>query len=151
MARKARPLLTDEQWSLIEPLLPKPVQSPKGGRKPIDARRTLEGILWILRSGARWQDLPERYPSPSTCWRRLRDWEERGVWVEIWRTFLADLNEAGWLDWEEAFVDASFFPAKKGANASEKRNAAREQSAWWWRTAGEFLSASVWHRPRRRK
>ncbi len=151
MARKARPLLTDEQWSLIEPLLPKPVQSPKGGRKPIDARRTLEGILWILRSGARWQDLPERYPSPSTCWRRLRDWEEQGVWIEIWRTFLADLNEAGWIDWEEAFIDASFFPAKKGANASEKRNAAREQSAWWWRTAREFLSASVWHRPRRRK
>jgi transposase len=151
MARKARPLLTDDQWALIEPLLPKPVQSPKGGRKPIDRRRVLEGILWILRSGARWQDLPERYPSPSTCWRRLRDWEAQGVWVEMWRTFLADLDQAGWLDWEEAFVDATFFPAKKGAKVSAKPSAARVQSAWWWRTAREFLSASVWHRPRRRK
>ena len=151
MARKTQPLLTEAQWSIIEPLLPKPVQSRKGGRKRIDHRRVLEGILWVLRTGARWQDLPEKCPSPSTCWRRLRDWEAQGLWVEVWRTFLADLDEAGWLDWEEAFVDASFFPAKKGAHASEKPNAARAQSAGWWRTAKEFLWACGWHRPRRRK
>jgi transposase len=151
MARKAKPILTDDQWALIEPLLPKHEPSSKGGRRPIDNRRVLEGILWILRTGARWQDLPDRYPSPSTCWRRLRDWEEQDVWVEVWRTFLADLDKAGWLDWEEAFVDASFFPAKKGARASERRNVAREQSAWWWQTAKEFLWASGWHRPRRRR
>lgn len=151
MARKVHGLLTDEQWALIEPLLPQPEPSPKGGRKRIDNRRVLEGILWILRTGARWQDLPEIYPSPSTCWRRLRDWEEQEVWVEIWRTFLADLDEAGWLDWEEAFVDATFIPAKKGAQRSGKRNAARERSAWWWQTAREFLWASGQLRPRRRR
>lgn len=151
MARKVQPLLTDDQWALIEPLLPKYKPSPKGGRKPIDHRPVIEGILWILRTGARWQDLPDRYPSPSTCWRRLRDWEDKGIWVEVWRTFLSDLDEAGWLDWEEAFVDATFMPAKKGAHASAKRNVAREQSAWWWRMARVFLWESGWHRPRRRR
>ncbi len=75
MARSG-PLLTDAQWEKIAPLLPKPPKRRKAGRPPIENRRVLEGILWILRSGARWQDLPEKYPHPSTCWRRLRDWEE---------------------------------------------------------------------------
>lgn len=51
-----------------------------------DNRQVLEGILWVLRSGARWRDLPPQYPSASTCWRRLRDWEEQSVWLDLWRT-----------------------------------------------------------------
>jgi transposase len=82
MARSP-PLLTEAQWQKIAPLLPKPRQHRKGGRPWIENRRVLEGILWILRSGARWQDLPEKYPHPSTCWGRLRDWEEQGVWLNI--------------------------------------------------------------------
>src|SRR5215475_7409372 len=66
------------QWKKIAPLLPKPPKQHKGGRPWIENRGALEGILWILRSGARWQDLPEKFPHPSTCWRRLRDWEELG-------------------------------------------------------------------------
>jgi len=80
----------------------------------------LEGILWILRSGARWCDLPDEFPSPSTCWRRLRDWEEQGIWLTIWRAFLAELNQREQLDWSESFLDGSFAPAKKGARKSEK-------------------------------
>ena len=80
----------------------------------------MEGILWILRTGARWKDLPKRYPSPSTCWRRLRLWEDEGVWLDVWRKFLADLDEKSLLDWEEAFIDGSFAPAKKGALGLEK-------------------------------
>ena len=72
-----RKLLTDEQWAKIEPLLPKFKRSRKGGRKPAENRPILEGILWMLRTGARWQDLPKEYPSSSTCWRRLRDWKSR--------------------------------------------------------------------------
>jgi transposase len=114
MAR-SRPLLTEAQWKKIAPLLPKPPKHRKGGCPWIDNRRVLEGILWILRSGARWQDLPEKYPHPSTCWRRLRDWEEQGVWLNIWRVFLSELNEREQLDWSESFLDGSFAPAKKGA------------------------------------
>lgn len=72
-------LLTDAQWELISPLLPLARGSAGGGPKPRPNRVCFEGILWVLRSGARWKDLPERYPSPSKCWRRLRDWEERQV------------------------------------------------------------------------
>lgn len=86
-------LLTDAQRAKIQPLLPKRPKRPRGGRPRAHDRKVLEGILWILRSGARWQDLPEEFPSPSTRWRRLRDWEEQEIWLEIWRAFLAELNE----------------------------------------------------------
>ncbi len=69
---------------------------------------------------ARWQELPEEFPHPSTCWRRLRDWKERGVRLNIWRTFLSELNERQQLEWSESFLDGSFAPAKKGAAESEK-------------------------------
>lgn len=133
------PELTDEQWSKIEPLLPPPKASRRGGPRPIPNRPCFEGILWVLRSGARWKDLPEKYPSPSTCWRRLRDWEEQDVWLDVWRAFLGRLDERGRLDWEETFADGSFAPAKKGATASEKPNAARVRSGWWWQAARVFL------------
>ena len=123
MARSG-PLLTEAQWKKIAPLLPKPPKQRKGGRPWIENRRVLEGILWILRSGARWQDLPEKFPHPSTCWRRLRDWEERGVWLNIWRAFLSELNERQQLKWSESFLDGSFAPAKKGAAESEKPSGA---------------------------
>ena len=131
--------LTDEQWAKIEPLLPTAQHSPQGGRHRISNRRCFEGILWVLRSGARWKDLPEQYPSPSTCWRRLRDWEEQDVWLNVWRQFLGKLDEQGRLDWEETFADGSFASAKKGATPSEKPNVARVRSGWWWQAARVFL------------
>ena len=150
MAR-SRPLLTEAQWKKIAPLLPKPPRHHKGGRPWIENRRVLEGILWILRSGARWQDLPEKYPHPSTCWRRLRDWDEQGVWLAIWRAFLSELNERQQLKWSESFLDGSFAPAKKGAPKSEKPSGARGRSGWWWSTAAEFLWGTTFvQRPRRR-
>jgi transposase len=84
--------LTDRQWAKIAPLLPEAKPSPKGGRTRIDNRPVFEGILWVLRAGARWKDLPKQYPSPSTCWRRLHDWEEKGIWLKVWRVFLAELD-----------------------------------------------------------
>ena len=91
MAKYTR-FIKNDQWKLLEPMLPKPKRNPKGGRPPIDNREVMEGILWILRTGARWQDLPDRYPSASTCWRRLRLWEEQGVWLDVWRKFLSMLK-----------------------------------------------------------
>jgi len=143
---KDKAMLTEEQWKKIGPLLPAPKRSRRGGRKPIDNRIVLEGILWILRTGARWQDLPAKYSSGSTCWRRLRDWEEQGVWLRVWRAFLGQLDEKGQLDWSECFADGSFAPAKKGGSASGRPNAARARSGWWWSTAKEFLWGTTWTR-----
>jgi transposase len=103
--------LGDDQWGLITPLLPSP---KKRGRPRTDDRRTLNGILWVLRSGARWRDLPRQYGSPSTCHRRLQEWQEQGVWEQIWLIFLGALDQQGKLDWRQTFLDGSFVPAKKG-------------------------------------
>ena len=143
------PTLTDEQWEKIKPLIPVRPRNPKGGRPPADDRACLEGILWILKTGARWKDLPDQYPHPSTCWRRLRDWDEAGVLKDMWRAFLSELDEDGILDWEESFVDATFVPAKKGARRSERPREAREQSTWWWSMARVFLWEAIPRLPRR--
>ena len=150
MARFGR-LLTEAQWEKIQPLLPRRPPRPRGGRPRADDRPVLEGILCILRSGARWQDLPEEFPSPVTCWRRLRDWEEQEVWVEIWRAFLSELNERQQLNWSESFLDGSFAPAKKGAMESEKPSGVKGRSGWWWSTARVFLWETTFTLHPRRK
>lgn len=141
-------LLNDEQWERIKGLLPK---AGKQGRPPAPEREVLEGILWVLRSGARWRDLPDSYPSASTCWRRLRDWEEKDVWLKIWRALLGQLDEQGRINWEEVFMDGSFAPAKKGGSAWVKPNAEKVQSGWWWQTARVFLWEVDSLAPRQRK
>lgn len=143
--------LTDEQWARIEPLLPKPKPSKRGGRPRTGNRACFEGILWVLRSGARWKDMPDRFSSSATCWRRLRDWEEADVWLTIWRKFLGDLDAAGRLDWEEFFVDASFAPAKRGGSASAPPNAGKVRSGWWWEAARVCLWEFTSTRPRRQR
>ena len=143
-----KPMLTDEQWEKIRPLIPPRPPRPKGGRPPADDRACLEGILWVLKTGARWRDLPPEYPDPSTCWRRLRDWHEAVVLKDMWRAFLSELDAEGILDWEESFVDATFIPAKKGARLSEKRREARERSTWWWSMARVFLWEAIPTLPR---
>ena len=124
------PLLTDEQWSLISDLFVDPPPDPAGGRPRVDARRCVEGVLWILVTGARWKDLPKCFPSPATCWRRFADWSADGVWERAWRRLLDKLNERGLIRWEEGFADGTFASAKKGAIASVQPNAARARSSW---------------------
>lgn len=146
MARKRTidipdPELTDEQWERLAPLLPEPRPSSRGGPRPIPNRPVVEGILWVLRNGARWKSLPRGYPSASTCWRRLSEWEERGVWLEAWRAFLDVLEAEGRIRWEECFADGSFAPAKKGATLSARPSGERARSGWWWSMAKEFR----WH------
>jgi transposase len=133
----------------LEPLLPMMSPGKKCGRPWRNNRQVLEGILWVLKTGARWRDLPERYPSPSTCWRRLRLWEEMDIWLDIWRALLSQLDEQQYLQWEETFADGSFAPAKKGGSASGRPKKAKEQSGWWWSTARVFLWEAHLLRPRR--
>ena len=133
--------LTDKQWKILEPLFPEPVQSRKGGQRRASNRACLEGILWVLRTGARWQDIPERYPSGSTCWRRLQGWQEADILVDVWQKLLGTLDEKGRLKWDEVFADGTFSPAKKGAKTSARPNGGREQSLWWWQMVRVYLSA----------
>ena len=104
--------LTDAQWEAIKALLP---PRRRRGRPRADDRKTLNGILYVLRTGCRWEDMPRGYGSSVTCWRRLRQWEREGVWERIWRTSLSLLNERGKLEWAKAFLDGTFVPAKRGA------------------------------------
>ena len=106
-------ILSQKQWEVLEPLLPKQ-NFKKGGRPRADDRRTLEGILWILKTGAQWSELPERYGSYVTGWRRLRRWQEDGTWPKIWKRLLAILGKEDRIDWTISFLDGSFVPAKKG-------------------------------------
>ena len=145
-------MLSDEQWEKVKSLLPEPKRRRDGKGRPWASNRAcLEGILWVLRTGARWRDMPERYPSGVTCWRRLRDWEERDVWLDAWRALLGTLDRRGLLRWEETFMDGSFAPAKKGAKPSAKLSAARARSGWYWSTAKVFLWEHSSRLPRRTK
>jgi transposase len=150
--KKRQKLLTDEQWELIEPLLPRPKRGKhEPGRPAAPNRACFEGILWVLYTGAAWHFLPDEYPSPSTCWRRLRQWEEQGVWLDAWRALLGALDEQGLLKWDETFMDGSFAPAKKGALPSVKPSAARERSGWYWSTVKVFRWEFGWKVPLRMK
>ena len=112
MARREE--LTDEQWEIVEPLIPKPPRREDGkGRPRREDRETLNGILWILRSGARWQDMPDRFPPYQTCHRRLQQWVRSGVFRRIVETLAEDLRTRGKLDLAECFIDATFVIAKK--------------------------------------
>ena len=143
--------LTEAQWEQIRPHLPVATRSSKGGRPPADTRCCFEGILWILWTGAPWSELPKRYGSPSTCWRRLREWEATGVLLTLWRAFLAQLNDAQKLRWNECFVDGSFASAKKGAPKSDRPSVARAQSGWYWSMARVRRWEHTWsRRPRPR-
>jgi transposase len=145
----AKPMLSDAQWAKLDPLLPK---YSSAGRPWRDNRAVLEGILWVLKTGARWRDLPSDFGvSPATCWRRLRLWEEHDVWLKVWRRFLTELDARGQLDWSESFIDGSFAPAKKGATESAKPSAARARSGWWWSTAKVFLWETTWTARRQQK
>jgi transposase len=114
--------LTDSQWAFIQPLLPPPART---GRPRADDRKTIEGILYVLTTGCRWQDLPHKYGAPTTVWRRLKRWGEQGVSECIWRGALAALDQHGKLDWSMAFLDGSFAPAKNGSFAPAKNGGAK--------------------------
>lgn len=105
--------LSQRQWRLIEPELPKQ-DFRKGGRPRADDKRTIEGILWVLRTGAQWDELPKKYGSPMTCWRRLKNWKQQGIWRKIWQKLLVLLDKEEQVHLEATYLDGTFSPAKKG-------------------------------------
>jgi transposase len=133
--------LTNEQWQRIKKFIPKSKARPgKSGRPPQDVRAVLNGILWILRTGAPWADLPERYPPKSTCHRRFQEWTESGVFAKILAGLAEDLKERGGIDLSEGFIDGTFAPAKKGAMVWARPKGAKEPKLWALQTLAVFLS-----------
>src|SRR5262245_46819457 len=142
MAKKSRAEeLTDEQWTLIEPLLPElPRRADGRGRPWRDNREVLNGVLWVLRTGAPWADLPARFPPYQTCHRRFQAWVKAGALRQVLEALAADLTERGELDLSECFIDGTFVVAKKGATGWERPSAAKVRSSWQWQTALALLS-----------
>ena len=107
--------LTDEQWSILKPLIPEPRRRPDGKCRPWrDCREVMNGILWILRTGAPWHDMPDRYPPYQTCHRRFQQWVRSGVFEQILQALATDLHERGGIDLSECYIDGTFIVAKKG-------------------------------------
>ena len=107
--------LTDAQWEILEPLFRHRRRPDGRGRPPKDARAVLKGVLWVLRTGAPWGDLPSRYPPYQTCHRRFQLWQRSGRLDRLLQRLAEDLRDRGKIDLSEAFVDATFASAKKGA------------------------------------
>ena len=132
-----KPLVTDELWAVVAPLLPKRRPHRKGGRPWVDDRAVLTGILFVLRSGIPWRMLPQEMGCGSgvTCWRRLREWQRRGVWKKLHRAMLEQLAAADQIDWSRAALDSRSLPAKGGAQRSAgtpqtRGNRARSSTLW---------------------
>ena len=135
-----KPLVSDELWALVAPLLPAEPPKPKGGRPRVSDRAALTGIVFVLKSGIPWEMLPPEMGCGSgmTCWRRLRDWHEAGVWDHLHQVLLDRLGDAGQIDWSRAALDSTSIPAKRGATPSDRTRriaANRARSAMLWSSA----------------
>ena len=125
-------LVNDELWQIIKPLLPEePPKKPEGGRPRIDNRAALTGIVFVLKSGIPWEMLPQEMGCGSgiTCWRRLKEWQEAGVWERLHQALLDRLGEADRIDWERACLDSASVPAKRGARKPARIQRIREKRA----------------------
>jgi transposase len=141
----AAPLVPDALWEIIEPLLPPEPPKPKGGRPRVPDRACLTGIIFVLKSGIPWEMLPQEMGCGSgmTCWRRLRDWTEAGVWEALQLELLKRLREADKIDWSRAAMDAATVPAKRGGprpDRTRRTEARRARRAMWSRRRTAFRS-----------
>src|SRR5438270_4221713 len=112
--------LTDDQWDILRPVFVEPRRKDGKGRPPGEARPVLNGILWILRTGAPWKDLPDRYPPYQTCHRRFQRWIQSKVLDRVLQALAQDLQERGDIDLSECFIDGTFVVAKKGGAVLER-------------------------------
>lgn len=112
----AKQLLPDELWEICESILPRLKKSPQGGRPPVGNREALTGILFVLKTGIAWEDLPQEMGCGSgmTCWRRLVAWQKAGVWDKLHDLLLEELQRADQIDWSRAIVDSASLKAVMG-------------------------------------
>jgi transposase len=139
--------LTDQQWDVVRPYLPGPEQTrttPKGGRPWRDPRDVLNGVLWVLRTGAPWADLPPRYPPAATCHRRFQTWVKTGALQRVLQRLADDLVKRGKLDLSETFIDGTHAGAKKGAVLWAELVADWPPNSWRSQTAVVFLYRRRW-------
>lgn len=133
--------LTDKQWEFLEPLFPtEELTSSRRGRPFRHPREVLEGVMWVLRTGAQWNEMPSKFPPYQTCHRRYQKWVEIGLMEKILRALAEDLRDRGKLDLTEAYIDGTHAGAKKGGLSLGKLAAAKRPRSWQWQTALAFLS-----------
>ena len=132
--------IRDEQWLLVESFIPKTITSTNRGRPARNPREVLNGILWIMRTGAPWADLLPQYPPYQTCHRYFQKWVKEGVMDTILKALAEDLRRRGKLDLSECFIDATFAGAKRGARTLDLRKSGKGPRSWQWQTAMAFLS-----------
>ena len=134
--------LTDAQWELVADLFEE--HSPKDkqgrGRPPRQAREVVNGVLWVLKTGAQWNEMPSKYPSSTTCFRYFKRWEAAGVMSKALERFADALVDCGEIDLDEGYIDGTFSSAKKGVPKSAKRSAVRARRSWRSRIGPVFLS-----------
>ncbi len=116
--------LSNAQWNHIHSYLP---PQPKVGRKRVDDRQVVNGILYVLITGCQWRDMPKQYGSYVTAWRRLKRWSEEGVWDIIFDSLKDDSYERGYLCLGTVAIDSSFVEAKKGEKVSSITDSKREK------------------------
>ncbi len=134
--------LTEEQWSIIQPLIPDLPRRPDGkGRPWKDSREIMNGILWILRTGAPWYDMPDRYLPPyQTCHhRRFQQWVSTGIFEKILQALATDLRERSGLDLSECYIDGGTFIVAKKERGTKlegrlSRGAKVRRSSWQYQT-----------------
>jgi len=123
-----KPLVTDELWNVVEPLLPEQPPKPKGGRPRVNDRAALTGILFVLKTGIPWEMLPQEMGCGSgmTCWRRLKEWHRAGVWERLHRALLDRLSEADRVDWSRASLDSASVAAPGGREYGSEPDRSRQ-------------------------
>jgi len=128
-------IVTDELWSLIEPLLPKHGPSPNGGHPPVPDRVCLTGILFVLKTGIPWEDFPQEMGCCGmTLWNRLDAWRRAGVWQKLHELLLAELRGAELIDFSRGVVDSGSVRAVHGGKK-------RGRAPW---TAGNAGPSTTW-------
>lgn len=111
--------VSDKEWELLKELLPPP---KRRGRRPADARKVLNGMLWIMRTGAPWRDLPERYGPWRTVYDRFNLWSRDGTLDRIVSRLQAQMDEQGRIDWELFSIDGSVVRASRAAAGARKKS-----------------------------